>query len=143
MGHYSSIPSRHQSHFHRLARRFYVVNNTRITFPNTILYNGVAHVIDKSVECIFYHEIRMLTKTLFSVLKPKHFDRTWLEPCAQASERVAFCKASLVSSLPFPSVTFSGDPDVFTTTPQLLQTVVAVAPPADALITAPSCPEPP
>lgn len=26
------------------------VNNARITFPNTILYNGVAHVIDRYVE---------------------------------------------------------------------------------------------
>lgn len=26
------------------------VNNARITFPNTILYNGVAHVIDRLVD---------------------------------------------------------------------------------------------
>lgn len=27
------------------------VNNARISFPNTILFNGVAHVIDRSVNC--------------------------------------------------------------------------------------------
>jgi uncharacterized surface protein with fasciclin (FAS1) repeats len=32
------------------------VNNARITFPNTILYNGVAHVIDRLVNCK-YQEI--------------------------------------------------------------------------------------
>jgi uncharacterized surface protein with fasciclin (FAS1) repeats len=28
------------------------VNNARITFANTILYNGIAHVIDRLVDCI-------------------------------------------------------------------------------------------
>lgn len=28
------------------------VNNARITFPNTILYNGVAHVIDRFVDVL-------------------------------------------------------------------------------------------
>jgi uncharacterized surface protein with fasciclin (FAS1) repeats len=27
------------------------VNNAKITYPNTILYNGIAHVIDRLVEC--------------------------------------------------------------------------------------------
>jgi len=36
------------------------VNNARITFPNTILFNGIAHVIDRLVNPIF-HEMYMLT----------------------------------------------------------------------------------
>lgn len=27
------------------------VNNAKITFPNTILYNGIAHVVDRLVDC--------------------------------------------------------------------------------------------
>ncbi|KDN71229.1 putative beta-Ig-H3/fasciclin [Colletotrichum sublineola] len=57
------------------------VNNATITFPNTILYNGVAHVID-------------------SVLSPGDFDRASLTPSAPAAERLAFPGASPVSSLP-------------------------------------------
>ncbi|KAF4923585.1 Fasciclin-like arabinogalactan protein [Colletotrichum viniferum] len=87
------------------------VNNARITFPNTILYNGVAHVID-------------------SVLSPGNFDRASLQPSKPASERVAFPNASAVSSLPFSSVSFATDLMAFTTTPILLQTVAAVATPS-------------
>ncbi|OHW89480.1 beta-ig-h3 fasciclin [Colletotrichum incanum] len=36
------------------------VNNARITFPNTILYNGVAHVIDRLVNRN-HHELHLLT----------------------------------------------------------------------------------
>jgi len=37
------------------------VNNARITFPNNILYNGVAHVIDRSVNPN-YHELYILIR---------------------------------------------------------------------------------
>ncbi|OHE99723.1 beta-Ig-H3/fasciclin [Colletotrichum orchidophilum] len=84
------------------------VNNARITFPNTILFNGVAHVID-------------------GVLSPGNFDRSSLKPAAPASERLAFPGASSVSSLPFTSVSFATDMMAFTATPSLLQTVAAVA----------------
>ncbi|CAI0641348.1 unnamed protein product [Colletotrichum noveboracense] len=87
------------------------VNNARITFPNTILYNGVAHVID-------------------SVLSPGNFDRASLQPSKPASDRVAFPNASAVSSLPFSSVSFATDLMAYTTTPILLQTVAAVATPS-------------
>ncbi|KAI1874105.1 uncharacterized protein JN550_002684 [Neoarthrinium moseri] len=83
------------------------VNNAKITFPNNILYNGVAHVID-------------------SVLNPAQFDRGSLKPSAPASERVAFPNASPVSNLPFTSVSFAFDHMTYTTTPVLLQTVAAV-----------------
>ncbi|WQF82348.1 Putative FAS1 domain-containing protein [Colletotrichum destructivum] len=100
------------------------VNNARITFPNTILYNGVAHVID-------------------SVLSPGNFDRASLEPSAPASERLAFPSASSVSSLPFSSVSFATDLMRYTATPSLLQTVAAVATPAaNATTTASSQPIP-
>ncbi|GJD04547.1 betaig-h3 fasciclin [Colletotrichum higginsianum] len=100
------------------------VNNARITFPNTILYNGVAHVID-------------------SVLSPGNFDRASLEPSAPASERLAFPSASSVSSLPFSSVSFATDLMRYTATPSLLQTVAAVATPAaNATTTASSQPVP-
>ncbi|KAF6788151.1 beta-ig-h3 fasciclin [Colletotrichum sojae] len=84
------------------------VNNARITFPNNILYNGVAHVID-------------------AVLAPGEFDRASLKPSAPASERLAFAGATSVSSLPFSSVSFATDLMAYTTTPRLLQTVAAVA----------------
>ncbi|KAK7932700.1 hypothetical protein PG985_003412 [Apiospora marii] len=87
------------------------VNNARITFPNTILYNGVAHVID-------------------SVLSPLggDFDRaSSLTPSKPASERLAFAGASAVSKLPFSSISFGGDLMGYTTTPVLLQTMAAVA----------------
>ncbi|KAK2051432.1 FAS1 domain-containing protein [Colletotrichum caudatum] len=84
------------------------VNNARITFPNTILYNGVAHVID-------------------SLLSPGDFDHASLEPSAPAAERLAFPGASSVSSLPFSTVSFAADLMAYTTTPKLLQTVAAVA----------------
>ncbi|KAF2120026.1 FAS1 domain-containing protein [Lophiotrema nucula] len=86
------------------------VNDARITYPNTILFNGVVHVID-------------------SVLAPGDFDRTSLEPSAPASERLAFPNASFVSALPFSSVAFAGDLMTYTTTPVLLQTVAAVPTP--------------
>lgn len=87
------------------------VNNARITFPNNILYNGIAHVID-------------------SVLSPLggDFDRaSSLTPSKPASERVAFAGASPVSQLPFSSISFDGDLMAYTTTPVLLQTMAAVA----------------
>ncbi|KAH6657523.1 FAS1 domain-containing protein [Truncatella angustata] len=100
------------------------VNNAKITFPNTILYNGIAHVID-------------------SVLSPGHFDRASLEPSAPASERLAFPNASSVSSLPFSSVAFSTDLMTYTATPVLLQTVATVATPlAGATTTTSSQPIP-
>ncbi|KAI0168070.1 FAS1 domain-containing protein [Pestalotiopsis sp. NC0098] len=84
------------------------VNNAKITFPNTILYNGIAHVID-------------------SVLSPGDFDRASLEPTAPASERLAFPDASPVSSLPFSTTAFAFDTMTYTTTPVLLETVATVA----------------
>ncbi|KAL0939233.1 beta-ig-h3 fasciclin [Colletotrichum truncatum] len=100
------------------------VNNARITFPNTILYNGIAHVID-------------------SVLSPAPFDRASLEPSAPAADRVAFPNATSVSSLPFSTVSFATDLMTYTTTPRLLQTVAAVATPAtNATTTASNRPVP-
>ncbi|THY11380.1 FAS1 domain-containing protein [Aureobasidium pullulans] len=84
------------------------VNNAKITFPNTILYNCVAHVID-------------------AVLAPGKFDRASLQPSAAAAERVAFPSASAVAKLPFTSVAFEGDTMTYSSTPALLQTVAAVA----------------
>ncbi|KAJ2998193.1 hypothetical protein NUW58_g399 [Xylaria curta] len=93
------------------------VNNAKITFPNTILYNGIAHVID-------------------SVLSLGDFDRASLKPSAPASERVAFPRASPVSTLPFSSVAFSTDRMTYTTTLELLQTIAAIATPsAEATMT--------
>ncbi|KFA47803.1 hypothetical protein S40293_09043 [Stachybotrys chartarum IBT 40293] len=86
------------------------VNNARITFPNNILYNGIAHVID-------------------SVLVPGEFDRASLEPSAPASDRLSFPDATPVSSLPFSSVSFEFDIMTYTTTPELLRTLIAVATP--------------
>jgi uncharacterized surface protein with fasciclin (FAS1) repeats len=38
------------------------VNNAKITFPNTILYNGIAHVIDRLVDCSHLStKLQMLT----------------------------------------------------------------------------------
>ncbi|THY85808.1 FAS1 domain-containing protein [Aureobasidium pullulans] len=84
------------------------VNNAKITFPNTILYNCVAHVID-------------------TVLAPGEFDRASLQSSAAAAERVAFPSASAVAKLPFTSVAFEGDIMTYSSTPALLQTVAAVA----------------
>ncbi|THV91612.1 FAS1 domain-containing protein [Aureobasidium pullulans] len=84
------------------------VNNAKITFPNTILYNCVAHVID-------------------TVLAPGEFDRASLQPSAAAAERVAFPSASAIAKLPFTSVAFEGDTMTYSSTPALLQTVAAVA----------------
>ncbi|PVH91550.1 Fasciclin-domain-containing protein [Periconia macrospinosa] len=93
------------------------VNNAKITFPNTILYNGVAHVID-------------------NVLAPAPFDRSSLKPSAPASERLAFPSATRVEQLPFTSVSFAFDAGSYTTTPVLLQTIAAAAPrPANATTT--------
>jgi hypothetical protein len=84
------------------------VNGARITFPNSILYNGVAHVID-------------------SVLSPGKFDRADLKPSAPAPERLAYPGASSVSALPFSVISFEGDMMGYTSTPALLKTMAAVA----------------
>ncbi|USP78083.1 hypothetical protein yc1106_05357 [Curvularia clavata] len=89
------------------------VNGAKITFVNTILYNGVAHVID-------------------SVLNPLiPFSRDSLQPEAPASQRTAFPSATPVSTLPFPSASlaFFGDLMTFSTTPELLKTVAPIAVP--------------
>ncbi|ETS76078.1 hypothetical protein PFICI_11465 [Pestalotiopsis fici W106-1] len=93
------------------------VNNAKITFPNTILYNGIAHVID-------------------SVLNPEDFDRASLEPAAPASDRLAFPNASPVSSLSFSTTAFAFDTMTYTTTPVLLETVATVATQLSASATA-------
>ncbi|CAA9961532.1 FAS1 domain-containing protein [Pyrenophora teres f. maculata] len=89
------------------------VNGAKIVFANSILFNGVAHVID----------------SVLSPLQP--FDRASLSPSAPASDRVAFDGATSVSALPFTSASlaFAGDLMTFTTTPELLKTVAAVATP--------------
>ncbi|KAH0344384.1 FAS1 domain-containing protein, partial [Aureobasidium melanogenum] len=84
------------------------VNNAKITFPNSILYNCVAHVID-------------------TVLAPEEFDRSSLKPSAPAAERLSFPSASPVAVLPFTNVAFEGDTMTYTSTPHLLQTIAAVA----------------
>ncbi|KAG9603399.1 FAS1 domain-containing protein, partial [Aureobasidium melanogenum] len=84
------------------------VNNAKITFPNSILFNCVAHVID-------------------TVLAPGEFDRSSLKPSALAAERLSFPSASPVAVLPFTSVAFEGDTMTYTSTPRLLQTIAAVA----------------
>ncbi|KAG9205844.1 hypothetical protein G6514_006118 [Epicoccum nigrum] len=85
------------------------VNNAKIVFPNNILYNGVAHIID-------------------SVLAPGEFDRASLKPSASVTERVAFPGASSLSELPLPAPTvFAGDMMTYSTTAELLKTVAAVA----------------
>ncbi|KAI5206025.1 FAS1 domain-containing protein [Aureobasidium subglaciale] len=84
------------------------VNNAKITFPNTILFNCVAHVID-------------------TVLAPGEFDRASLEPSALAADRLSFPNASKVAKLPFTSFAFEGDLMTYSSTPALLQTVAAVA----------------
>ncbi|CAD0088478.1 unnamed protein product, partial [Aureobasidium vineae] len=84
------------------------VNNAKITFPNTILFNCVAHVID-------------------AVLAPGEFNRSSLKPSAAAADRLSFPSASSVAVLPFTSVAFEGDTMTYTSTPHLLQTVAAVA----------------
>ena len=89
------------------------VNGAKITFVNTILYNGVAHVID-------------------GVLNPlAPFDRASLHPEAPAAERTAFLSATRVSPLPIPSASlaFFGDAMTYTTTPELLKTLAPLAVP--------------
>ncbi|KAJ4352734.1 hypothetical protein N0V95_004006 [Ascochyta clinopodiicola] len=103
------------------------VNNARITFPNTILYNGVAHVIDRYYTRK-HQNIQKLISCL-SVLAPGEFDRANLKPSAPAPERVAFPNASAVSHKPLASASlaFAGDLMTYSTTPQLLKTVAAIA----------------
>ncbi|KAJ4399129.1 hypothetical protein N0V91_009661 [Didymella pomorum] len=88
------------------------VNNAKIVFPNTILYNGVAHVID-------------------SVLAPGNFSRSNLTPSAPPASRIAFPGATPVSHLPLASsgLAFFGDVMTYSTTPELLKTVAALATP--------------
>ena len=66
---------------------------------------------------------------LSSVLAPGEFDRASLKPSAPAPERIAFPGASAVSHLPLASASlaFGGDLMTYTTTPELLKTVAAVA----------------
>ncbi|KAG9254494.1 FAS1 domain-containing protein [Emericellopsis atlantica] len=82
------------------------VNDAKIVFPNVLLANGVAHIID-------------------GVLNPADapFDRADIMPEADASDRVAFENATPVSMLPFSTTT----PEMSYTTPELLQTYAAVA----------------
>ncbi|KAH7129113.1 FAS1 domain-containing protein [Dactylonectria macrodidyma] len=84
------------------------VNGAKIVFPNVLLFNGVAHVID-------------------GVLNPSDapFDRADLEPAADPTDRLAFPDASTVSELPFSSASYDTD-SVSYTTPELLRTLVAV-----------------
>jgi hypothetical protein len=105
------------------------VNQARIVYPNTILYNGIAHVIDRLVLLEPQRNEVLLTHTLTSVLAPGDFDRASLSPSAPASERLAFPNATVVQleDLPFTSVAFAGDTMTYMTTPVLLQTVAAVA----------------
>jgi hypothetical protein len=86
------------------------VNNAKITFPNTILFNGVAHVID-------------------AVVAPGPFDRNSLKPSAPATERLAFPNATKEEKLPFTSVAFADLPNAmaYTSTPVLLKTMAAIA----------------
>jgi hypothetical protein len=72
----------------------------------------------------------------YSVLSPlAPFDRASLEPSAPASDRVAFEGATSVSELPFSSASlaFGGDLMTYTTTPELLKTVAAVATPTTSV----------
>ncbi|KAF1828203.1 Fasciclin-domain-containing protein [Decorospora gaudefroyi] len=93
------------------------VNGAKILYANTILFNGVAHVIDG----------------VLSPLAP--FDRAALDPAAPASDRLAFEGATSLSALPFTtaSLAFGGDLMTYTTTPELLKTVAAVATPTAGL----------
>ncbi|EMD90751.1 hypothetical protein COCC4DRAFT_127319 [Bipolaris maydis ATCC 48331] len=107
------------------------VNGAKITFVNTILYNGVAHVVD-------------------GVLNPlAPFDRASLQPEAPAAERTAFPSATRVSPLPIPSASlaFFGDAMTYTTTPELLKTLAPLAVPtptsASAAATSSSATTPP
>ncbi|KAF5020955.1 hypothetical protein F66182_7001 [Fusarium sp. NRRL 66182] len=92
------------------------VNGAKIVFPNVLLFNGVAHVID-------------------GVLNPADapFDRSDLEPAADATDRVAFPDASPVSRLPFSAISFGTDTATYST-PALLRTLAAVD--VDALASA-------
>ena len=71
----------------------------------------------------------MYLPLLLSVLSPAPFDRASLKPSVPASDRVAFPNASAVSSFPLASASlaFGGDLMTYTTTPELLKTVAAVA----------------
>lgn len=69
-----------------------------------------------------------------SVLAPGEFDRASLKPSASAPERVAFPGATPVSHLPLASASlaFAGDLMTYSTTPELLKTVAALAIPTAA-----------
>jgi hypothetical protein len=111
------------------------VNGAKIVYANTILFNGVAHVIDGLVSPFPLSPLYTLT-SLSSVLSPlAPFDRASLDPSAPASDRVAFDGATSVSELPFASASlaFGGDLMTFTTTPELLKTVAAVATPTSGV----------
>ncbi|KAF4978478.1 hypothetical protein FZEAL_5164 [Fusarium zealandicum] len=94
------------------------VNGAKIVFPNVVLFNCVAHVID-------------------GVLNPADapFDRAALEPAGDASDRLAFPSASAVSKFPFSVVSYDTDGASYTT-PELLRTLAAVDVSAVATATA-------
>lgn len=73
-----------------------------------------------------------------SVLAPGEFDRASLQPAAPAASRVGFPSASAVSHLPLASASlaFFGDVMTYSTTPELLKTVAALAIPTAATTTA-------
>lgn len=73
--------------------------------------------------------IRTYLPLPLSVLSPAPFDRASLRPSVPAPERVAFPNASVVSRFPLASASlaFEGDLMTYTTTPELLKTVAAVA----------------
>lgn len=72
-----------------------------------------------------------------SVLAPGEFDRASLQPSAPAASCVGFPGASAVSHLPLASASlaFFGDVMTYSTTPELLKTVAALATPTAAATT--------
>jgi hypothetical protein len=58
------------------------VNNARITFPNTILYNGIAHVIDRLVK---FHHLNTTTNMAIQCFEPWTFRPSFLEALCACS----------------------------------------------------------
>ncbi|KAF7192175.1 Fasciclin-like arabinogalactan protein [Pseudocercospora fuligena] len=86
------------------------VNDAKVIFPNVILSNGVAHIID-------------------SVLNPLNttFSREDIDADSPASERVQFASATSASTLPFTTFTFTFAEAESYTTPAILSTYPAVS----------------